>query len=322
MQTRVARVLIVLSPITSVLLIGCVKQIRSTVPAFAQAAELTSTNVQAAFQTVNSTYNEAQTFHYAVTYNGQVDPSSILTGWFSAGSMNVRLQMLQGLKQYASELNSLTGSNDVHSLNKASSAVGASLTALVKADEFKSFASKLPSGVSDQAATAVNAIGNWLIEAKLAKDLPSLIEKMDPNIQAICTLLYEDIGSVDTDPAHPSRGSGLRQQLWNDYNEIIVSQNQYILHGQCNGANGPINCFSPDARLAEIEKLPALVQQRNAAEQTLLQVQVTIKQLAQAHTELVKAAQSKQHMTADLEDLIAEAQRLSTYYNSLASNKK
>jgi hypothetical protein len=299
-----------------------VKQIRTTVPAFAQAAELTSTNVQAAYQTVNATYNEAQTFHYAITYNGQVNPSSIPTGWFPAGSMNVRLQILQGLKQYASELSSLTGSNDVDSLNKASSAVGTSLTALTKTNEFKTFTSKLPSGASEQAATAVNAIGNWLIESKLAKDLPPLIEKMDPSIQAICTLLYEDIGSVNTNPAHPSEGSGLRQELWNNYNEIINSQNQYILHGQCNGEKTPSDCFSPDVRLAEIQKLPALVQQRNAADQTLQQVQVTVKQLAQAHTELVKAAQSKQHLTADLDDLVAEAQRLNTYYSSLANNKQ
>ena len=94
MQNRVSRVLLVISQVASILLIGCVKQIRSTVPAFAQAAELTSTNVQAAFETVNATYNEAQIFHYAVTYNGQVSPSSIPTGWFPAGSMNVRLQIL------------------------------------------------------------------------------------------------------------------------------------------------------------------------------------------------------------------------------------
>src|ERR1700730_9089746 len=49
-KTRVSGVVLALTVIASILSIGCVKQIHSTVPAFAQAAELTSTNVQAALQ--------------------------------------------------------------------------------------------------------------------------------------------------------------------------------------------------------------------------------------------------------------------------------
>src|SRR5208337_2749978 len=229
--------------------------------------------------------------------------------------------ILQGLKQYASELNSLTGSNDVDNLNQASTAVGSSLTALSKTAPFQKITKQLPASFASEAATAVNALGNWLIEQKLAKNLPPLIEKMDPNIQSICKLLVADIGSVNTDPGKPAEGSGLREVLWIQYNSIILSQNQYILHNQCNGAEAPTNCFSPEARFAEIQKLLALLRQRSAADQTLQQVQVTVKQLAQAHTELVKAAQTKQRLTADLGDLLVEAQRLDTYYKSLSNTK-
>jgi hypothetical protein len=304
-----------------VFLTGCVKQIRSTVPAFAQAAELTSTNVQGAFESVNAAYGDAQNLHYAVTYDGKVDPSTISAGWLKEEDLNVRLQILQGLKQYASELNSLTGSNDVDNLNQASTAVGNSLTSLSKTAQFKNITSKLPGNFANEAATAVDALGNWLIESKLKKNLPPLIEKMDPNIQSICKLLIADIGSVNTDPAKGPEGSGLRQVLWVQYNSIILSQNQYILHNQCDGAKAPVNCFSPDARFAEIQKLLALLRQRSAADQTLQQVQVTVKELAQAHTELVKAAQTKQRLTADLGDLLVEAQRLDTYYKSLSNTK-
>lgn len=321
MPNRVSREAIILLLIVSVSLTGCVKQIRSTVPAFAQAVELTSTNVQAAFDTVNDKYAEAQTIQFAVTYDGQVNPSSISTEWLQPESMKVRQQLLEGLKQYALKLNSLTGSNDVESLNKASTAVGTSLKALANAPEFKTFASKLPANISDQAATAVNALGNMLIEVKLKKDLPPIIEAMDPNIQKICAMLSADIGTLSGDPAKPE-GSGLRLVLWDQYNLIILSQNEYILHNECKKEGAPIyNCFSPDARFAEIQKLPALVQQQNAADMTLVQVQVTVKQLAQAHTELVEAAQTKQNLTADLGDLLAEAQRLNAYYTSLSSTK-
>lgn len=321
MPTRVSRGYLVLPLMASVFLTGCVKQVRSTVPAFAQAAELTSTNVQGAFESVNAAYGDAQNLHYAVTYDGKVDPSTISAGWLKAEDLNVRLQILQGLKQYASELNSLTGSNDVDNLNQASTAVGSSLTALSKTAPFQKITKQLPASFASEAATAVNALGNWLIEQKLAKNLPPLIEKMDPNIQSICKLLVADIGSVNTDPGKPAEGSGLREVLWIQYNSIILSQNQYILHNQCNGAEAPTNCFSPEARFAEIQKLLALLRQRSAADQTLQQVQVTVKQLAQAHTELVKAAQTKQRLTADLGDLLVEAQRLDTYYKSLSNTK-
>jgi hypothetical protein len=311
-----------LSLATSLSLVSCVKQVRSTVPTFAQAAELTSTNVQAAFTSVNQTYNTAQQIHYAVTYDGTVDPSNISSGWLSPDALNVRLQVLQGIKQYASELNSLTASSDVDSLNKASTAVGTSLTGLTKTAAFKKMSSDLPSDVANQAATAIDALGNWLVELKLKNNLPALIEKMDPSVQSICTLLSEDIGSINTDPVQPSGGHGLRQVLWDQYNSVIISQNQYILKNQCKDGEGArANCFTAEERLAEIQKLPALVEQRNTADQTLQQVQTTVKQLARAHTELLKAAKSKQNLTADLGDLLAETQRLNGYYNSLSKTK-
>jgi hypothetical protein len=291
------------------------------VPAFAQAAELTSSNVQNAFTAVDQTYGEAQRIHFAVTYDGNVDPSKIPSGWLVADALDVRLQVLQGLKQYASELSSLTASDDADNLNKASSAVGTSLTALTKTGPFSKFASSLPSNASNEAATAVDALGNWLVELKLKRNLPALIQKADPSIQSICALLFEDVGSVNTDSAQSDKGHGLRQVLWVQYNNIIVSQNQYILKNQCDSEHRPPACFGPEVRLAEIQKLPALVQQRNAADQTLQQVQATIKQLARAHTELVKAAQSKQNLSADLADLIAESERLSSYYTSLSKQQ-
>ena len=141
---------------------------------------------------------------------------------------------------------------------------------------------------------------------------------MDPNIQTLCSFLSEDIGTLDPKSLE---GSGLRQVLWIQYNRIIDAQNQFILHNQCGPKDVPSNCFGPEVRLTEIQKLPALVKQRNSADQTLQQVTMTLKQLAQANTELAKAAQTKQDMTADIGDLLAESQRLYTYYNSLSSGK-
>ena len=322
MMKRLAWGVVALHLIVTVVLSGCVKQVRSTVPAFAQAAELTSTNVQSALQTVETNYYATNAFTYSVNYDGNWNPSKIPTSWLTPEAMNVRVEILEGLKKYASELSGLTGSNDVDQLNKASTAVGQSLKGLVGTPQFQkmSAAKSLPDNFSSLAAAAVDALGNWLIELKLQQNLPSEIEKMDPNIQKICTLLEADIGAVDMNIQNSIEGSGVRQVVWISYNQRIITQNQYILHNQCTSER-TTNCLSGNDRLAEIQKLPALVQQQRTTDQTLKQVQATVKQLAAAHTELLKAVQSKQTLTADLGNLLAEAQRLNTYYQTLASSK-
>lgn len=322
MANRLASTILAIELLTTIILGGCVKQVRSAVPAFAQAAELTSTNVQSALQMVEADYSDANAFRYAVNYNGDWDPSKIPTTWLTPAAMRVRLQILEGLKQYASELNSLTGSNDVDQLNKASTAVGKSLNDITTTSLFEKMtaARSLPAHFTAIAATSINGLGNWLIEMKLKKNLPREIERMDPNIQNICSLLEADIGTIDTEKGNPFDGTGIRQVVWLTYNDRILSQNQYILHNQCT-AKQTTNCLSGEARLAEIEKLPTLVQQQRAADQTLQQVQATVKQLAEAHTELVKAVQSNQDLTADVTSLVSEAQRLNTYYQSLTTTK-
>jgi len=202
----------------------------------------------------------------------------------------------------------------------ASTAVGESLKGLTATPLFAQMgaAKALPSESPSIAATAVNALGNWLIALKLKKDLGPEIVKMDPNIQSICSLLSADIGGVDTNAQNPIQGTGIRQVVWITYNRRIQAENQYILHNQCTDKR-TTDCLGGSDRLAEIEKLPALVHQQQSADNTLKQVQATVKQLAAAHTELVKAVQSKQDLPADLDDLVAEAERLNTYYQSLTT---
>ena len=55
---------------------------------------------------VETSYADANAFSYAVDYDGNWDPSKIPTTWLTPEATNVRLQILQGLKQYASELSS------------------------------------------------------------------------------------------------------------------------------------------------------------------------------------------------------------------------
>lgn len=299
----------------SLYLAGCMHKISSTVPPFAQAVGLTATNVQGAFDTVQSTYCDARTMNYAVSYTGtsDFDPSKLCQSWITPETLAARVLVLQGLKQYASELSSLTAS-DISTVDTASTALGKSLTGLTGTEPFKKVAASAKTPI-EIATTAVDALGNWLIQAKLQKELPAAIVKMDDPVQKISQLLIDDIGTVGADPADPAMGSGLRQVLWIQYRSEIQSWAAYVSKNYF-GSN-----VSPDARFAAIKQLVALSVQQKAADKTLAQVAVTIKQMAQAHTELVKAAKTNQPLTADVSDLLAEAQRLNSYYNSLATSK-
>jgi hypothetical protein len=294
---------------------GCIHKISSSVQPFSQAVALTATNVQGAFETVQRAYCDARTMNYAVSYTGTngFDPGTLCQTWITPETLAARALVLQGLKQYASELSSLTAS-DISSVDTASTALGKSLTELTGTAPFKKVAAEAK--VPDQiATTAVDALGIWLIQSKLQKELPAIIIKMDDPIQQISQLLIADIGTVGADSEHPSVGSGLRQVLWIQYGEEIRSWDLYV------SKNYFGKDVSPDSRFAAIKQLVSLSVQRRAADQTLAQVAVTIKQMAHAHTELVKAAKAKQPLTADVSDLLAEAQRLNSYYNSLEKSK-
>ena len=294
---------------------GCIHKISSSVQPFTQAVALTATNVQGAFDTVQSTYCDARTMNYAANYTGTngFDPSTLCQTWITPETLAARTLVLQGLKQYASELSSLTTS-DISNVDSASTALGKSLTGLTGTEPFKKVATEAKVPI-DIATTAVDALGNWLIQSKLHNELPAMIIKMDDPIQKISQMLIADIGIVGADSEHPAVGSGLRQVLWIQYGEEIRSWDQYV------SKNYFGKDVSPDAKFAAIKQLVSLSVQRRAADQTLAQVAVTIKQMAQAHTELVKAAKAKQPLTADVSDLLAEAQRLNSYYNSLANSK-
>jgi hypothetical protein len=294
---------------------GCMHKVASAVTPFAQAVALTATNVQGAFDTVQSTYCDARTMNYAVSYTGTngFDPGTLCQSWITPETLAARTLILQGLKQYASELSSLTTS-DTSTVDTASTALGKSLTELTGTAPFKKIAAeaKVPEQI---ATTAVDALGNWLIQSKLRKDLPAIIVKMDDSVQQISQLLIADIGTVGADSDHPSVGSGLRQVLWIQYGEEIRSWDLYVSKNYFGKE------VSPESRFAAVKQLVALSVQQRAADRTLAQVAVTVKQMAQAHASLAKAARAKQPLAADVSDLLAEAQRLNDYYNSLAKSK-
>jgi hypothetical protein len=308
------RSLLALALIAGAFATSCVRKIQSTVPAFAQAMTVTATNVQGAFDIVESTYYDTEVLNFAVNYSEGIttDPSKLGGRILPPETLAVRVLVLEGLKQYASQLSSLTAANQ--EVDDATRELSNQLKALGGTPPFQKINTDANFD-ANVAGAAINAFANWLIDRKLKKHLPEAIEKMDPTIQSISRLLIADIGSVNTDPEHPSRGSGLRQLLWVQYGREIMAWDEFVRKNYLR------DNVSPEAKLTAIKEIAALAHRQKAADRALAQVTVTIKQMAQAHAELVRAAKTKQRLTTDLGDLVAEAKRLDTYCNSLTSSK-
>jgi hypothetical protein len=291
-------------------LCSCVaNRVHSAVPAFAQAVNLTTTNTHAAFQLVEQKYEEAEALALVVDYDlAGFNPENVKP-WLTAEDVDARTKLLKALQQYAAQLESVSGSEQLQKMDEASKEFGKSLTDLSKSKPLESIALK-GSIAPSAAATAVDAIGRWLMDNKRNKELPSLIEQMQDPVQKTCMLLTEDIGSRTSS----GTGKGLRDELWLKFSDLLKSQDAYIQHNK--------DKFSPAEKLNEVQKLPTLVRQRQQADQMLAQTSASLQQLVQANADLLKAVRSKQDLRANIDALYEEAERINDFYHSLNNSSK
>ncbi len=297
-------------PFISLVLTGCAgSHIHSSVPAFAQAVTLTASNTESAFETIERKYEDVQALSLVVDWGQKPFRPTDIRNLLEPEDLQVRLKLLQSLQQYATHLESVSGPGPVSDVDSASKSLGTSLAALSQSDPLK----KMASGTSvapNAAAAAVDALGRWLVERKRDKALPGIINEMQQPIQTISTLLTEDIGTRDT---VTDRGTGLRKQLWMEYQQAIMNQDLFIEHNA--------ERFTPEEKLLEIEKLPAMVREQRLADLTMVQTQSTLLQLVKANDELLKSATTKQDLRANVNDLLVQAGQIRDFYQSLSSTK-
>ena len=291
-------------------LCSCVSsRVHSAIPAFATALTSTTTNVQTAFETVEQKYEEAQALELAVNYDtAGFDPDKV-NPWLQPEDMEARTKLLKALQQYASQLESIAGKDSMDEADTTTKALGASLTEISKSEPVKKMAGEA-SMASNAATSAIDNIARWLMESKRSKELPNLIQQMQEPIETICTLLRKDIG----ERTKGSHGSGLRDQLWLDYSQLIMEQDSFIQHNK--------DKLTPIEKRTEIERLPALVRERKESDETLAQTSDCLKQVVKANAELLKAVQTKQDLRSEINDLFQEASRINDFAHSLNTPSK
>jgi hypothetical protein len=149
--------------------------------------------------------------------------------------------------------------------------------------------------------TAVDALGQFLINRKTRKELPPIIVSMDPHVRTLCELLESDIAI-------------LKDQESRDYDFIIDQQTLFIRE--------PSSKLDPEQRREQIMKLPGIVREERASTQQLTQLSAGIVRLEIAHHALAAEAQSNnsQSLKTKLGDLEAAGSDLGNFYSSLPTN--
>jgi hypothetical protein len=265
------------------------------------------------------------------TYNPRTTPELL-----SEKDLKVRLAVLAALEAYSTSLNEIVKGNDSPELEAASKSAGDSLTSLgnhlapsidnvlgiaaaastttdttvttvsgststTTSSTTKTAAPLLSTAVKNGISTGIDALGQFLVNRTIEKELPDKIVQMDTSVQALCKALADDIQT-------------LRDLGEHDYNRILNLEKQFILEDEAAGKN-----VNPQQHRAEIMKLPEIARQQRAADEILSSLQEAILKLALTHHALAAEAQhnNPETLKQKLSELADAGSGLGKFYSSL-----
>lgn len=197
---------------------------QDAVSKFAKAMDITADSLEAGFSLVNANAirlgEQMNNLAYLKDGKPKLTPP---TPFLETNDLAARLVVIRGLGQYAKTLTAISNTNARERIQKASGSIADSLESIdITLAGFKLEPTQLPE--RDQIASALNALGQFLIDQKIGKELPPIIEKMHPNIEKTVLLLKADIGDIKRDPkpkesgicgqdsnGDPRNGCGLRR---------------------------------------------------------------------------------------------------------------
>jgi hypothetical protein len=236
----------------------------------------------------------------------------------SEKDIQTRLAVLGALQVYSQSLIEITKGADSPELDAAAKSVGSNLTSLgnnlapsienargTAATAASTTNPALSPEVRNGISTAVDALGQFLVNRIVEKELPGKIEEMDPHVQALCIALGDDIKTL--------QGLELR-----DYDRILNLEKQFILEDEQFSKN-----VDPQQHRAEIMKLPEIARQQREAGDKLTALREAIDKLAMAHHTLATDAQhlnDPETLRKKLAELADAGKNLGKFYSSLPAN--
>jgi hypothetical protein len=317
----------------ALLLSGCASSLSPHVTALAAATAPVVDQATAAYHTAQAIHAESVDYDAAASFDQtQVFVPSSIQDWPTDKDIQTRLAVLTAFQLYVKDLTAITGGTDSPALDAASKSMGESLSSLANTvappveaalgvtpapssttettttttsgsttTTTTSSSSTLPPLVSPGAAKAVSvaidALGQFLVNRTIEKELPQQIEAMDPHVQALCELLAKDIELI-------------QEQEKIDSNDVIDKQTAFLRAAK----------LDPEEQRVEFMKLPAMARQQAANDQALTQLRTAIVNLEMTHHALAAAAQGNnpESLAQKLKDLSAAGESLGKFYSSLS----
>jgi hypothetical protein len=278
--------------------------------AFGNAASAVVRNTSTGYDTIQRTTIDVGVSSLVLNFDKSGFDRDKIKPFIPEHDLEIRQQVLQGLQKYSDDLADTASDHAFASVDDQSQALSRELTALGTNAYLKNIAPNVTVNDSEAKglATAIDTLARVLIERKRRKELPKIIAKMQPVLEQICHLLDEDIGNK---PVNGQGGNGLRGQLWDEYDTMIVNQIVYIRN------NG--DKLSPSEKKAEISKLPELVQQQQAGDAALAATQKALRDLPNTHKALLAPDKSDNTFKERLQVLIADGQQIGSFYGKLQS---
>lgn len=159
--------------------------------------------------------------------------------------------------------------------------------------------------VRNAISTGVNALAQYLVSRKIARELPAKIEQMDPNVEALCKALAEDVQTINSLQGR-------------DYDRILDLEKQFILEDQKPGINA-----NPEMLRLEIMKLPEMARKQKSANERLAALRQAIVNLELTHHALAAEAQGNnpQGLQEKLAELSDAGSKLGKFYSSLPAKE-
>jgi hypothetical protein len=288
---------------------GCsVSPLAKHTATFATATNLLVDNSTNAYRAAETLHDNAQGYQAVAHFDSDPPYNPYkTTPLMSEKGIQVRIDLLAAIKTYAQSLADLAGGAKSDQLDQAAASVGTNLKAMSGtlatdvADSAGSASNKLvlSDGEANGISTAAEALGSFLASKKVKSEVPKQIKAMQPNIEALCKLLQDDIGV-------------LRKQSSLDYSTMVEDQDGFIRHN---------TTLTPLERREQILVLPQLVQSQRATDTLLAQLQDSLLKFNLTYQALAAEAQGNnpESLAARISDLEATGENLAKYYQSLPS---
>ena len=283
---------------------GCATQnAAKRIAAFSEATTLVTQNASDAFETVDRKYFDVQVARAVINYDKGFDPHSIKP-FLNPEELQVRLTVLKGLQRYSEKLSMIMGNEQLDKFDKQTQDLGASLTSINEDLVKKQILKVQPVDANEIRVftTSVNTLGRWFIDYKRTKDVKVVIGDMQEPVSHICDLLIKDIGMTRDDP-------GLRNQLWNQYEQSMTAQDEFIQHSN----------LDPLSKRDEIKALIQLAVEQKQADATFEGIETSLEKFKEAHAKLMEAFNERTSIEIDnlIAQLTAEGERVKDFYDRL-----